>query len=301
MNCGQNNAGTMQTSSSTSKLTSQDMMKLFMSIDRSLIREAQIVGKSPTNISELDQVITELMRTDISETDIASIAVGNNFITSPGAVTMDVAMKTKKVLQANAAAVVNVMNLPEKSKVESILKNLRGPVAKIFVYAFIPANSPILKKYPEVSRKRTIQLQTINAIAEGISFPVAYVFKHIRNAIVDHYKTNPEQILHDIANGKDNELQNILPAEGITGLGETDWGGIISAVGGLANTLIQKRNAPTSTDYNPPAPQVVMIPSNQNVTNDPAYNGKDNTLLYVALGVGGLVVVGGGVALAMKK
>lgn len=292
---------------SSQVLSRAGLMKVFMSIDRNLVREAERNNKVPTNLSELDQVVTEILRSDLSESDVSLIASGNKMLVLPGEVTPDVLVKTTDIVSATAKAVEAVTVLPEKSKVEIALKILgEGPVAKIFVYSFIPSDSEILAKYPRVAEKRKMQLETLQSIADAISFPVEYVKKHIRNGIVEHYGTNPEQILHDIANRKDSEL---------TGLGKINLDAIINginAVTGVVNAF-KGGNQPSASDYPTPAssqtspssqqPQVVVIPPQQNVTNDPAYDKdkEDNTLLYVGLGVLGLGVVGVGAYVLAKN
>lgn len=289
-------------------ITKAEMFKYYLAIDQEIIREAQKKGKAfmglqgDYQLGQLDTIIAELIKADVSDSDIDEMAEGFDGLSgnilkkigsgikkaanAVGKAAKKVANAVTTVVKKAAQAVKYVVTLPLRAAYLLALKTMKGRVAKAFVYAFIPDNDPLLKTNPEVKRKSEKQKEAIQKIRKGLSFQTDFLMKHIRNAIKKHYGKNPEQVIHDLANKKDKEFNFSREElnEGEKQLGDGGAGaiiaagaGLITAVGGLV-VLFKKQNLPSTSDWEKnakgetvPAGQQV-IPDNVNVTNDPAYN-----------------------------
>jgi hypothetical protein len=287
------------------RLTKGELLTLYMGIDRQLIRESKPAGAVPA-----DEVMTAFMRLDFSDSSIEEIATLNvNELESLGNVFKRIVAASKAkvalpvlVVKPVAKAVINAAKLvkntsitPPRANVALALNSIHGPVAKSFLYAFIPANAPELQANPKVKEKRAIQAEAVNKIADELSLDREYVLKHIRNAIVTHYKKNPEAILHDFSTGKEKEFV-------FNDLGSVDWTGLITAGAGLvtavagAATVFKKQSVPTTYDWEK------SLPSSRNVTNDPGYLPDPwykKPLGIVGIGVG-VLAIGGGTYYALQ-
>jgi hypothetical protein len=293
MNCS-SNAGNNNNAATLSKA---EALKLFLSIDRELIREAQKNKKSSVEVSELDEVVTQVLRSDINDNEVSDFSTGNKVLILPGDVTAKASALANELVKKNASVAANVVGAPVKAKVEEAMKALRGENSKSFVYAFIPSNSPTLKENPEVKRKRDIQVKAIKDVSDEIGFPQEYVMKHIRNAMVEHFKTNPEQVLHDVSSNKISGL-------GATGSGISaqDISSLLSSGAALVNAF-KPSSTPAAPDWASPNYNA-GIPANTNVTNDPSYDKTGDSLMEFIkspLGIVVGVVVGGGAAYAIFR
>lgn len=262
-------------------------MKIYMAIDRQLIREAQkkngsFDGLRGTDLFEADALLTDFMLVDYTDADIEEIAnldwdnlqgLGNIFKKIGKAVkkVASVAVNTVKpvvksvvnVVKSAANVVKTVVTTPFRAVASLGLETLKGPVAKAFTYVFVPDNALELNKFPEVARKRRNQLKAIDLMVKGLSMERSYILKHIRNSIVTHYKKTPEDVLHDFANKRETEF---TATQSDLEVGETLEGGmgcvdpatcaavvasaagLIGAVAGLAQ-VFKKPNLPTTNDW----------------------------------------------------
>lgn len=323
------------------RLSKADMFKIFLAIDRKLIQEAQafdrkIFGLGAPDLIRVDSLITDIMQAEITDADIEELASGQlnglGFLkkvvsavknTAEKIGNTKVAQTVQKVVEKAASAAKTVTLAPLRLLVTTAIKALKGPIAKAFVYSFIPADSPALQN-PEVKRKREIQIKSLEKFRSLFGYQDDYLKKHVRNAIVDHYKKTPEQIIHDFANKKETEFDGNIDFgvdEGVNGLGFVDpatiaaVASIVATVGGLA-IAFKKPNVPSTNDwpggvapaangelvYNPNG----GIPDGTNITNDPFYQGDESEKSFwgtpggIATIIGGVLVVGGGTYYALN-
>jgi hypothetical protein len=343
MSCTTNSA-TVTPSMAEERLSKADMFKIFLAIDRKLIQEAQafdrkIFGLGAPELIRVDSLITDIMQADITDADIDELASGQlsglGFLKKVVAAVKNTAEKigntkvaqtVQKVVEKAAQAAKTVTLAPLRLLVTTALRALKGPVAKAFIYTFIPADSPALQN-PEVKRKREIQIKGLERFRSLFGYQEDYLKKHVRNAIVDHYKKTPEAIIHDFANKKETEFNGNIDFgvdEGVSG--EPQLGidpatiaavaSIVATVGGIA-IAFKKPNVPNTNDwpggvaptangelvYNPNG----GIPDQANITNDPFYKaGESSEKSFwgspagIATIVGGVAVVGGGAYYALS-
>lgn len=278
----------------TDRFTKDELMKVYLAIDRQLIRESYKTGNTYAGLSgpELqtaDEMLTDFMKLDYTDESINEIANADlNDLEGLGNIFKKIAKGAKKVanvvvqvvkpvakavvgvVKAVANVVKTVVTAPVRAVVSIGLETLKGPVAKAFTYVFIPDDSPELEANPEVKRKRSRQLKAVDLMVSGLSMEREYILKHVRNAIVTHYKKNPEEVLHDFANGTEKEFV-ARPEDLQLGIDPTVVVAGISAIAGLAGSLaalkttFTKKEMPTVYDWQQP------LPDARNITNDPAY------------------------------
>jgi hypothetical protein len=308
------------------RLTKGELLKVYLAIDRELIRESYKTGNtygglSGPDLQRADEMLTDFMKLDYTDETINQIAntdidnlegLGNIFkkIGNAAKKVVNVVVQTVKpvakavigVVKAAVNVVKVAVTAPVRAVVSIGLETLKGPVAKAFTYVFIPDDAPELEKNPKVKEKRAKHLKAVDGLVEKLGMDRQYVLKHIRNAIVTHYKKNPEDVLHDFANKTETEL--VLTEAQAEGLGElvSIVTGIVSAISALAGSVaviknaFDKKNIPSTQDWQQ------ILPPARNITNDPAFTGAQPWykkpagiagigLGLLALGVGGYYVL----------
>lgn len=283
-------------------LSKAELFKVYLSVDREVIKESNAAGASLKGLGtvKLDDLINDVMQADISDQEIDAFSVsslmGMGFLrelvkgidkTAPGPVS-----KATAKIMGNAADAVNAAGMTPTRNSIAALKSITGPLAKSFVYAFIPADAKALFENPEVERKSNEQKKSLDKLATKMNFQPDYLMKHLRNLITRHYRKNPEQIIHDLANSTETEFNF---STGVNGLGAFDLQNLIdlgteigNAVGEV-QSVISKTSVPTTQDWNLP------LKDSDNITDDPAYGESFwSSAAGIATIVGGVVVVGGG-------
>lgn len=296
------NKSTVTVSPHTDRLSKADLFKVYLSVDREVIKEANSAGASLKGLGvvKLDDLLTELIHTDLSDADVdvaASSLQGLGILkelvkgirnTAP----VPVANLTNKVIN-NAANAAAAGMTPTRDSI-SALKSISGQFAKSFVYAFIPDDANELSANPEVKRKSDEQKKALDKMASKMNFQPDYLKKHLRNLIVRGYRKNPEQIIHDLANKTEKEFT--FSTKELKGLGAFDLNSLVDFTSDLNSKIneigvfFDTSNIPTTQDWN------TIIPAKDNVTKDPAYE-KENfwtSTAGILTIIGGTAVVGGG-------
>lgn len=318
-----------------------ELFKIYIDIDRQLLRDAQAKGQSfqglgEVGMGELDEVLTDILNSPISDaeleaqlgdfinSDLESIDLGafwNKKSTrvakkavrvekreERGGSRLKVALKTvgkvaKTVVQKAAKAVHKIVTLPARGVITAALAAFKGPVARAFVYSYIPADSPYLKTNPEVKRKRELAVKFLDRVTKAAAFQEGYLKKHIHNAIEKEYGMSPEEVIKQVSSGQ-MKLQGLgfEPASSGAAIAAAlvALAPVIPVVVGIFNP---KKDVPAGTDW-PNAPT-----ANTNVTNTPSgdegSNNKEKsdnkTMYWIAGGVAVLAVTGIGIALVTKS
>lgn len=107
----------------------------------------------------------------------------------------------KEVIKSNPSS---IDELPSLDSID-ILDAVNEPAfAYMLLYSFIPDGSDLLKNNPRVDQKRDQQNEYVALIVSRTNIDRSYIQKHLRNALVAGYKKTPEDLLHEVASGKEN-------------------------------------------------------------------------------------------------
>lgn len=303
-------------------LTKAEYFKLLVNIDKQLLKSfrhkkgVQFKGLSgPDEFDELDKSLSAVINSNITDADIDNAILsmvnanlnglgdidflGKLKITLPPVI-KKVATAVKTVVKKAVEVVHKVLTLPARLLTTAMLKLFKGKVSKMFIYAFVPDNSPLMQN-PEVKRKAARQKNFIALLTKGAAFPPDYVMKHIRNDIQVTYKKTPEEVIQDMVNKKDADLKGTLgfidPAT--LGLYTAAIAPVLVAVPAIVKSFNPKGDAPSQSDI------VTAPPSNTPVTIQMPGNSSDkegmSTGMKIGLAVGGAVLIGGGIYLATNK
>jgi hypothetical protein len=127
-------------------------------------------------------------------------------------------LKEASISKTDAQAIVKRMPPPlvlPTTEALNLLTEINNPeFASMLLYSFIPSGVKELKENPVVEEKRNEQIAIVDFIAKKSGVEVDYIQKHLRNVLVDGYGQSPENLLHDIASKKENQLGWITAAIG---------------------------------------------------------------------------------------
>ena len=206
---------------------------------------------------------------------------------------------TQKVL----STVQRAVTLPRRASVTLLLKTFNGPVARGFIYALIPDGAPILAANPAVADKRKMALEVVNIVTSTANFDKAYLQKHLRNAVVKHYRKTPEQVIAEWSGG-----------QGLTGMGQLgdpiSLTAIVAAVGALLPAIplvinvFKKEKLPAPGDFTAPVQPPQVNPNAHQPgggSQHPPAPGDGSSLKTALMIGGGLAAAGALVLLARKK
>jgi hypothetical protein len=266
-------------------ITKAELFKIYLNIDRQLLNEAfasnsgGMNGLGAAEVQAVNTAIDEILNTDLTETAIYALAfdsqeqLGSWFSNA----WKKVKRAGKKVVSAvsntvkkAAKAVHRVVTTPARGIVTAALKLFTGKVAGAFIYIFIPNNSPYLKNNRELARKTSRAKGFISKLKKGAAFKDGYLEKHIRNAVVKHYKKSPEQVIKDMSRKGVSGIQDLGIIPDPTGV---SWVAVAAAIAPVLVAVpaiigaFKGGDLPEKSDF--PTP----IPQKDNVTNDPAAPG----------------------------
>lgn len=262
-----------------------ELFKIYLNIDRQLLNEAfennaAMNGLGAAEIQIVNSAIDEILNADLSETAIYALAFDaqeqlGSWLSRTWKKAKSAGKKVVKAVSSTvkkaAKAVHRVVATPARGVVTATLKIFSGKVARLFLYIFIPDNSPYLKGNAKLARKTARAKGFIAKLKKGAAFKDGYLEKHIRNAIVKTYKKSPEQLIKDLSSGKglSGGLGIIDPATLAAYAAAITP--VLAAVPSIVGSFKPKVDAPDNGDW--PTP----VPSTANVTNDPkapGYNPK---------------------------
>ena len=168
-----------------------------------------------------------------------------------------------------------------------VIKGITPDVALSLSYALIDPAAPILAN-PEVRDGYEAAVPIVNELARAARIPKPYLLKHLRNVIVQATGRTPERVFSDASHGV------------LSGLGDFNQTGstvtgLLNAVGGLVSAFRKPPPPPTVINYQYPAQPAQVNPNAQ----QPGGGGMSTTTM-TALAVGGVVIVLGGLAVAMR-
>lgn len=266
-------------------LTRPELFKLYLAIDQETVKDAIATNRSleglsgPADLQEVNEILQQAIDEDVTDEDIRLLADQDLEGEGLGGLFKKFRRKIKKaakkvgkfvgkVVKKAAKFALKVVTFPLRLALTLALKILKGPAAKAFVYTFIPPDSPVLKSNPEVARKRKRQEKALRTVKNVARFKRSYLNKLIRNAVKKQYGKTPEQVIHDISQGKDKGFQGL----GIAPLL------VAPLVASLVKLIpgFKKEDMPKSLDF------VNQVASNLNVTGDPEYDaraGKDFSII----------------------
>ena len=124
-------------------------------------------------------------------------------------------LKETKIAQTDARELVKQIEKPVSvlPKKEPALKALDAmnnkDFAKMLLYSFIPDGAPALEQLPTVAQKREEHNSLIDFVADNTKVDRGYLQKHLRNVLVKGYGKSPENLLHDVATGKDKDVNEL--------------------------------------------------------------------------------------------
>lgn len=308
---------------SAKHLSKAEFFKLLLNIDKQLLKEfaKPVISKKgilkkrrslnglsgADDFAELDKSLSAVINSDISDADIdnAILNMVNSNLNGLGdvdflgklkiklpPVVKKVAAVVKKVVQKAVEIVHKVITLPARLLTTAMLKLFKGKVAKQFIYAFVPDNSPLMAN-PEVKRKAARQKNFIALLTKGAAFPPDYLMKHIRNDIQITYKKTPEEVIQDMIDKKDADLKGLGLIDPATlGLYTAAMAPVLLAVPAIVKAFSFKSDSPSESD-------IVVAPSPSE--SESSTNAGMSTGVKIGLAVGGAVLVAGGIYIATNK